>query len=114
DAGTHGGSSNKTFALIAYGVGGAGLVFGAVTGLIAMGKHNDLSNNCKNGTCGTDQQSNVDGYHTMGTLPTVGFIIAGVGSAAGTVLLRTAPKESTTAFVSPYVGPGTVGATGRF
>jgi hypothetical protein len=115
DVGTKGGSSNKTFAFVAYGVGGVGLVVGAVTGLIAMGKHNDLSNNCKNGTCGPDQQSNVDGYHTMGTLSTVGFIVAGVGAVAGTVLLLTAPKDTTsTAFVSPYVGPGTVGATGRF
>ena len=117
DTSGKGGSSNKTFALVAFGVGGAGLVLGAVGGIMALGKKSDLEKACPNGTCpqGGDAQSKIDSYHTAGTLSTVGFIIAGVGAAAGVVLLVTAPKEgSQSAWVSPYVGPGTLGATGRF
>lgn len=106
--------SNKTLAIVAFGVGGAGLVFGAVTGLIAIGKHGDLADKCPGGTCSANDQSAVDSYKTMGTLSTVGFVVAGVGAAAGAVLLLTSPKASSTAYVSPYVGLGNAGVSGRF
>jgi hypothetical protein len=109
-------STNKTLGIVALGVGGAGLAMGVVTGMLALGKHSDLNSACAGGTCDPSKQSDVDSYHTMGTLSTVGFIVGGVGAAAGAVLLLTAPKHSSAsaAFVSPYIGPGSVGATGRF
>lgn len=110
----HRGKTNRTLALVAFGVGGAGLVMGAVTGILAIGKHGDLSDSCPNGTCSADRRDDVDSYKTMGTLSTVGFIVAGVGAAAGAVLWFTAPKEKTAAFVSPYVGLGGAGMSGRF
>jgi hypothetical protein len=117
--------SNKTFAIVALGVGGAGLAFGAVTGLLALGKHGDLSDKCPDGKCPNDVSGDVDSYKTMGTLSTVGFIVGGVGIAAGAVLWFTAPKESaaatgTTRAASnglswhPYVGLGGGGVAGRF
>ncbi len=117
-----GGSSNKTLAIVAFGVGGAGLVLGTITGLLAMGKHSDLEEACPEGKCTSDKQGDVDSYKTMGTLSTVGFIVAGVGAAAGAVLWFTAPKESasnkpaTQVGFSPYVtvGGGGAGVTGRF
>jgi hypothetical protein len=104
---------------IAFGVGGVGLGLGAVTGILAMGKHSDLSKACTGGSCGPDQQSNLDSYHTLGTLSTVGFIVAGVGAAAGVTLLIVQPKASAdaapaTASASLVVGPGSVAAVGRF
>ncbi len=106
----------KTLAFVALGVGGAGLAVGAITGLLALGKHSDLKSSCaSNGTCGADQQSSLDSFHTMGTISTVGFIVGVVGVGAGTVLLLTAPKqEPAHAGISPYIGLGSVGATGRF
>jgi hypothetical protein len=71
---------------IAFGVGGVGLGLGAVTGVLAMGKHSDLSKAC-NPQCGSDQQSNLDSDHTLGTLTTVGFSVGGVGVAAGVTRL---------------------------
>jgi hypothetical protein len=94
--------SNKTLALVAFGIGGAGLVFGAITGILAIGKHGDLSDKCANGTCPASSQSDVDSYKTMGTLSTVGFIVAGVGGAAGLILLLTSPKETAAAGGSHY------------
>jgi hypothetical protein len=114
---TKGGSSNKTIGFIALGVGGVGLVAGAITGIIALGKHGDLKDKCTlaNNGCPPDQQDTLDSYHSMGTISTVAFIVGGVGIAAGAILILTAPKATqNTAFISPYVGPGSVGATGRF
>jgi hypothetical protein len=112
--------ARKILPWIAFGVGGAGLIVGGVTGVLAIGKHSTLSGNCPSGMCGADQQSDLDGYHTLGTISTVGFIVAGVGGAAGAVLLLTQPKSDSAASatpglrVVPVVGLGSVGAAGTF
>jgi hypothetical protein len=123
-----GGGSNKTLAIVALGVGGAGLVFGTITGLIAVGKHGDLKDSCPDGKCPSDKQSDIDSYKTMGTLSTVGFIVGGVGIAAGAVLWFTSPKEAARTDTSkwatiepakgvtmtPYVGGTSAGVSGKF
>jgi hypothetical protein len=115
----HRSSALKLVPWIGFGVAAGGLVLGGVTGILAISKHSTLSDECKNG-CGAGQpQSDLSAYHTMGTLSTVGFIIAGVGAAAGitgVILLVTQPKtEPTTGLqVSPVIGLGSLGATGTF
>jgi hypothetical protein len=103
---------------VAFGVGGVGLVTGVVTGVIAMGDHSSLQKNCPGGTCPPSQYSNVDGYHTMSLLSTVGFVVAGVGAAAGVTLWLLQPKTETPPatglHVTPVVGLGSVGAIGTF
>jgi hypothetical protein len=134
DVGTGKGSSNKTLAIVAFGVGGAGLVVGAITGAIALGKAGDLKTACDaNKTCPATSQSDVDSYKSVATISTIGFIVAGVGGVAGVVLLLTAPKDNaasastgryTTVAVkrdvgpsvtlTPYFGGTSAGVTGRF
>ncbi|MGO9836125.1 MAG: hypothetical protein ACLP1X_18135 [Polyangiaceae bacterium] len=107
---------------VAFGIGGAGLIFGGITGLLAVGDHSTLANHCTNGTCPPSQDSNLSSYHTMGALSTVGFIVGGVGVAAGVVLLVTQPKgepsttpATATGFqIAPAIGLGSVGAVGTF
>ncbi len=110
-----GGSLNKTLGYAALGLGGVGLVVGSVGGILALGKHSTLETSCKSATgC---KQSDIDSYRSVGTISTVGFIVGGVGLAAGAVLLLTAPKSTeskTGKFIMPFVGPGSVGAIGRF
>ncbi len=117
-ASSSGGSSPaRTVGLVALGVGGVGLIEGVVTGVLALGKHSDLSKACTNGTCPPSENSDLSTYHTMGTLSTVGFIVGGVGVAGGLVLVLTAPKSrpaATGLSVTPYLGFGTAGATGTF
>jgi hypothetical protein len=114
--GDTGGKPNRIPAIIGFGVGGAGLILGGITGALALGKHGTLHDECTGSVCPQSASSDLSGYHTMGTLSTVGFIVGGVGVAAGAVLLFVTPKthESATGWVSPYVGPGSVGAVGRF
>lgn len=131
DTGGSKGSTNTTLAIVAFGVGGAGLVVGAITGLIASGKASDLKGKCgadKN-TCPPDSQSDIDSYKSMGTISTIGFVVAGVGGVTGLVLLLTAPKSSSSAAdntrfktvkhdaglsLTPYFGGTSAGVTGHF
>jgi hypothetical protein len=101
---------------IAFGVGGAGLVVGGITGILAMGKHSTLSDECKPNCNTSAAQSDLSSYHTMGAISDVGFILAGVGGAVGTILLITQPKAAPTTGVRvvPVFGPGSLGATGSF
>ena len=133
-----GGSSVKTIGLVLMGVGGAGLVVGGITGVMAMGKHSDLAKNCPDAKCTSDRQSDVDSYKSLGTISTIGFIAGGVLAAGGAVLFFTAPKEGARSAsnglpliaiakkpapspvrrsfvsVSPVIGPLSLGAAGRF
>ncbi len=116
----NGGSSKGSVApWIAFGVGGAGLVVGAITGGLALGKHSTLATECPSGQCPTNNsqaQSDLSSYHALGAVSTVGFIVAGVGAAAGVVLLITSPKNHPTTGlqVTPTVGLGSLGAIGTF
>jgi hypothetical protein len=129
----------KTLAIVALGVGGVGLVAGAITGLIAMGKASDLDGKCPEGKCDSTRdpniQSDVDSYKTMGLISTIGFAVGVVGVGAGVVLWVTAPKESAAAKgsryatvpvkskpgyrpdgvkVTPVIGLGSLGLSGTF
>jgi hypothetical protein len=111
----------------AFALGGAGLALGGITGILAIKKHRKLSPACVGGTCGPDQKADLDSYHTLGTLSTIGFIVGGVGAATGTVLLfvkppssksgetgGTPPKARSAVNVAPFVGLGSAGVEGTF
>jgi hypothetical protein len=118
-ASTSSGSWNRTAGFVAGGVGVAALIEGVITGIIAVGKHSDLAKACTNG-CPASEDSALSSYHTVGALSTVGFIVGGVGIAGGAILIFTAPKSSQSSTsaaglrVTPFIGPGSAGATGTF
>jgi len=118
---TDDGSTLRLVGFIGLGLGGAGLVLGAVTGGLAIGKHGDLTDSCPDGRCPADQQDNLDSYETMGTLSTIGFIAGGVLAGAGLVLVLVAPSgdgdgadQAGAPALTATVGPGSVSATVRF
>lgn len=102
---------------IAFGVGGAGLLLGGITGVVALGDHSTLAKNCTGGTCPPSENNDLSGYHAMSTISTVGFVVAGVGAAAGVVLLLTQPKGApppTAVHLYPVIGLGSAGVSGTF
>jgi hypothetical protein len=110
------GSLQRTLGFVGVGVGGAGLVLGAITGGLVLAKHADIAKECTlpGGVCPRSVQPKIDSYHTVGTVSTVGFIAGGALAAAGLVTLLTAPKAPAKAGVAPMVGLGFVGVDGRF
>ncbi len=114
----------KPTMISAFAVGGAGLALGSVTGILALTKHGKLSTDCTRNVCGPQQKADLDNYHTLGQLSTIGFVVAGVGAAAGTVLLfmRPQPQEedegaepgAPSVSVSAFLGVGSAGVQGTF
>lgn len=90
----------RTVGIIGMGVGAAVLVFGGVTGGLAIGKKGDLDDDpgcpdrCRD-------SSLVDSYNTMRTLSSIGIIGGAVLAAAGAVLFFVAPSSKTAAALRP-------------
>jgi hypothetical protein len=102
---------------IAYGVGGAGLIMGVITGAIFVGRADDLKARCPDDRCAPEDEEEGDAVSTLGTVSTVGFVIAGIGAVAGTVLLFTVPgddDEEPSNEAQVRVGPGGVLVQGSF
>lgn len=112
------GTSGKTIgAITALSIGGVGLVLGGVFGVMAMSKKSSLDGQCVNKACPPGSQSTIDSASTFATISTVGFIVGGVGVAAGIVLLAIpngSPSKPARGYVMPTFGPGSVGLVGAF
>jgi len=114
---TAGPDTRKILGYGALGLGGAGLIVGGVSGILALGKHSRLKDACPDLHCDPNEQATLDSYRTFGTVSTVGFIVGGVGVGLGAVLLLAHSSESAqprAAHVSPFVGWGTAGVSGTF
>ncbi|WP_437738028.1 hypothetical protein [Sorangium sp. So ce1335] len=111
-----GGGARTALGIAALGLGGVGLAAGAVGGVLAIGKHGDLSERCPGNRCDPSLQGEIDSYHAMGTLSTIGFVVGAVGVGAGAVLLLTAPRSQrrTGIWITPVIGLGSAGAKGSF
>jgi PEGA domain len=118
----------KPVTITALALGGAGIVLGGVTGILAMTKHNQLATDCPNGRCGLGYKNDLEKYHTLGTVATIGFVAGGVFAGAGVVLLLVKPQSlvqqpdesnhsapARTSFNwSPFVSVGGAGVEGTF
>jgi hypothetical protein len=114
-AGRPGGSGQRTLGFAAVGVGGAGLLVGAVTLALDASKHASLVQQCPMGRCAASLQQDVASYHTLGIVSTTGFIAGGALAATGAILVLLAPRTNPQAAgVLPMVGPGYAGLSGRF
>src|SRR6478735_4923183 len=74
---------SKAPVFVAFGVAGAGLIVGGVTGALALSKASD----CPNKVC--ESQSDLDSAKTMATISTIGFSVGVAGVAVGTILWLT-------------------------
>jgi hypothetical protein len=105
---TSSGRTQKTIAVVAGGVGLAGLLIGTVAGILSAHEHSVYTGCHCAGAVGDSQTA-----YTEGTVSTVGFIGGGVGVAAGLALWFTSPKgnaaSKTGIELSPRVGPSSSG-----
>ncbi len=108
----------RTPGVVVLGIGGAGLVVGAITGLVSISKVNAFKGMCSMGSCPAKFASDGKTANTFATVSDIGFIVGGVGVAAGVTLIlwpgkKTADSAPTTGLaLSP--GPGSVSLSGRF
>lgn len=115
-------SRQRVPAYVAFGVGGAGLILGGVSGVLMLKARSDLEASCagRGGHCppGTPNfASNLSAYHTFGTLSAVGFGVGLAGAGVGTYLLLSRPAKTQTArnrTLSAELSPGYVGVSGSF
>ncbi len=128
DAGSSGGNGLRIGSYVGFGVGAAGLALGTVFVLKSSSNRKDadkaaaeLDAQCGN-LCDAEspEARNVDDLddkaRSAKTLGIVGYVVGGVGVAAGVTLFVLSLKkdETKSAFVAPYVGFGAVGVRGAF
>ena len=113
--------SHHGAAFVMLGIGGAALIAGSVTGVLALGKHSDLQKICKGDSCPSSAKKDIDSYHLLGTISGVSLAVGVVSVGTGIVLLATGHKSSSDAppstaklHVEPLIGLGMLGATGTF
>jgi len=111
---------HKRAGLIVGGVGVAGLATGIITGILAGNRYSAAEQECTDHTCveGSAGWDAVQSFRTLRTLSTVGYIVGGVGLAAGTTLFLTAPSQPTNSArarsVNVWVSASSVGVAGDF
>ena len=95
----------SSIAYVGFGVAAVGLGVGMITGVLALGAASEAKDECPNGVCSSPQaKDDAESGKTMGTISTIGFIVAGVGAAIGVYgLVWGTPKSS--ASVGLSVGP---------
>jgi hypothetical protein len=105
--------NQKLWGWVSVGVGAAGASVGLVSGIMVARRYGSLSDDCKNRVCAVEDRGRVDRYDTLRTISTVGFLVGGLGGAAGVGLLITAPEDGATQ-VGWYLAPGGTVLRGRF
>lgn len=108
----------RLWGFVALGVGAAGLGTGLVAGLMATSKHSSAQSECPNSVCvaGSQGEKDLDSFRTLRTVSTIGYVVGGVGAAAGVTLLLLTPKSprSQSASVHVVVSPSSLGVVGAF
>lgn len=106
---------NRTAAYVAFGVGGAGLLTGTITGILAMTKEGSLE--CPDNHCPPAEHDALDSAKTLATISTIGFGVGLAGAATGVVLWMTGSKaEASVGSVRarPWIAGHTMGLEGSF
>jgi hypothetical protein len=110
---------SNTLGYVALGLGGAGLAVGAVTGVLFLGKHSDLSSKCPDAS-NCPEQRLIDQYNLYGTISGVSLGVGLASSVAGMWLLlsnkggEAAPTRPSAVTVQPTLSVGQLGVRGAF
>lgn len=107
-----------------FGLAVVGVAVGSITGLMSISKTNELKAVCPNNNCPAGRQPDIDSAQNLGNISTLGFVVGGIGVAAGIAGILMSPstpdkdtKEpaaGSSARLTPLVGPGALGLRGTF
>ena len=119
---TKGGSlfNSTNVGYITLGIGGAGLIVGAVSGVLFLNKYSELKDKCPDKNNCPGMQPTIDRYNTYGSISAIGLGVGVVSSAVGVILLlsnksESAPaKQASSAFIKPYFSLDRLGVEGSF
>ena len=76
------------------GFGAASLAVGVATGIIAVGKHDALVDDCPNNACKPAYEGELSSYHSYRTISTIGYVVGAIGLGTGITILLTSSKSS--------------------
>jgi hypothetical protein len=115
---------DRTLAYAAFGVGGAGLALGIVTGILALGARSDVQAKCPDLECHPADaaekkrfEDDASRYHTLGTISGIGFGVGIAGALGGAALLLMndgGKRQRSGRALHPYVGVDGAGVFGSF
>jgi len=104
------GSTLRPLMWTAFGVGGAGVVVGLITGAFAAERKQTLDRDCAGAACPPQSESDLLAYDRLRTTSIVGYVAGIAGIASGAVMFATMPKPPADARkVSAYVSPSPSG-----
>lgn len=109
-------SPDRTAAYVAFGIGGVGLVGGAVFAGLALGEKKSLDADpaCEAKQCPPEYADRESRMHTYADIATVGLVTFIVGAGAGTYFWLTAKPKTSSARVVPWFVGTAGGVAGRF
>jgi hypothetical protein len=88
------GASQRTLGYVAGGVGLAGLVVGAVTGLLVLERKKTVDDECTGHVCSKEGKEAADSGQTLAAASTIAFGVGIAGLGTGVALVLTAPGDS--------------------
>lgn len=91
--------AQKKGAYIAWGFGGAGLLYGVVVGAVALGKAQGVKSRCDGSQCQPEDEAVAERAKALGRMATAGVAVGLVSAATGTLLFFTVPQTGARAQV---------------
>ena len=123
-------------AFVSFGVAGASIVVGAVTGALSLGMTSDLKARCPNDVCSPGDRGSLDSANALANASTATFVIGGAAAVAGVVLIaldvgssrsnaqatgarlakpgERVRAQPTPVQIEPWISAGGAGLRGRF
>ncbi|MBK8251383.1 MAG: PEGA domain-containing protein [Polyangiaceae bacterium] len=105
---------------VAFGVGGAAVIVGAIAGGVSASMTSELKAACPDNLCPTSERDRLNSANALAHASTGAFVFGGVAAATGLLLLllrkgpEPAAKTATPIALEPWIGAGGVGFRGRF
>jgi hypothetical protein len=104
----------KKLAIGSLGAAVVGLGLGVGAGAAVLSKVSSFNQTCTNQHCPPSEQGNLDGARTLSRVSTAGFVLAGVGVAAGAALWFVPMPAASQKKIGMEIGVGRLSVKGEF